>query len=167
MDLLRAKHPEPAHPDRDPVNISSILRPRPQTLQDYWSSDVGAEFLDKWFSIPKICQYFRIRSPVTKENMQLSQVSAVDIYGILSTRYFIMTILTFITLFVRVLFSHLSHSMWRDMTPLFWNLNSQWDAYPEWGGFYLLPLMILFFKHQVSEMVLRIVRRSSCAFMTT
>ena len=27
--------------------------------------DNGAEFLDKWFSIPKICQYFRTRSPVT------------------------------------------------------------------------------------------------------
>ena len=28
-------------------------------------SDAGAEFLDKWFSIPKICQYFRTRSPAT------------------------------------------------------------------------------------------------------
>ena len=28
-------------------------------------SDPGTEFLDKWFSIPKICQYFRTRSPVT------------------------------------------------------------------------------------------------------
>jgi len=28
-------------------------------------SDVGIEFLDKWFSVAKICQYFRTRSPVT------------------------------------------------------------------------------------------------------
>jgi hypothetical protein len=55
IDLLRAKHPEPAHPDRDPVRLSSILWPRPQNLEEYWSSDAGAEFLDKWFSIPKIC----------------------------------------------------------------------------------------------------------------
>jgi hypothetical protein len=33
--------------------------------EDSWSSDAGAEFVDKWFSIPKICQYFRTRSPVT------------------------------------------------------------------------------------------------------
>jgi len=32
---LRAKHPEPAHLDRDPVRMSSILWARPQTLQDY------------------------------------------------------------------------------------------------------------------------------------
>jgi hypothetical protein len=37
----------------------------PQNLEDFWSSDAGAEFLEKWFSIPKICQYFRTRSPVT------------------------------------------------------------------------------------------------------
>jgi hypothetical protein len=65
IDLLRAKHPEPAHPDRDPVRLSSILWPQPQTLKEYWSSDAGAEFLDKWLSIHKICQNFRTRSPVT------------------------------------------------------------------------------------------------------
>jgi hypothetical protein len=31
---LRRKHPEPAHPDRDPVRISSILWPKHHTLQD-------------------------------------------------------------------------------------------------------------------------------------
>jgi hypothetical protein len=36
---------------------------------DYWSSDAGAEFLDKWLSIPKICQYFRTRSPVTMSDI--------------------------------------------------------------------------------------------------
>ena len=56
---LRANHPEPAHPDRDAVRLSSTLWPQPQTLEEYWSSDAGAEFLDRWFSIPKICQYFR------------------------------------------------------------------------------------------------------------
>jgi hypothetical protein len=65
IDLLRAKHPEPAHLDRYPVCESSILWQQPQTLEDYWSSDTGAEFLDKCFSIPKISQYFRTRSPVT------------------------------------------------------------------------------------------------------
>jgi hypothetical protein len=63
--LLRAKHAEPAHPDRDPVSLSSKLWPRAQNLEEYWSSDAGAEFLGKWFSIPKICQYFRTRSPGT------------------------------------------------------------------------------------------------------
>jgi hypothetical protein len=51
IDLLRAKHPEPAHPDRDPVRLSSILWPQPQTLREYWSSDAGAEFLDKSVSL--------------------------------------------------------------------------------------------------------------------
>ena len=46
-------------------NVSSILWPRPDSLQKYWSSDAGTEFLDKWFSIPKIRQYFHTRSPVT------------------------------------------------------------------------------------------------------
>ena len=65
IDLLRAKHPETAHPDRDPVRLSSRLCPRPQVLEEHWSSDAGIEFLDKWFSVAKICQYFRTRSPVT------------------------------------------------------------------------------------------------------
>ena len=65
IDHLRLKHPEPAHPDLDLVRVSSILWPRPDSLQEYWSSDAGTEFLDKWFSIPKISQYFRTRSPVT------------------------------------------------------------------------------------------------------
>ncbi len=56
IDALWAKHPEPAHPDRDPVHLSSILWTHPQTLEDFWSTDAGAEFLDKWFNIPKICQ---------------------------------------------------------------------------------------------------------------
>ena len=55
IDLLRAKHPDSTHPDSDPVKLSSILWPRPQVLEEHWSSDAGVEFLDKWFSIPKIC----------------------------------------------------------------------------------------------------------------
>ena len=65
MDHLRSKHPEPAHPNRDPVSVSSILWTRPDSLQEYWSSAVVTEFLDKWFSIPKMSQYFHTRSPVT------------------------------------------------------------------------------------------------------
>jgi hypothetical protein len=65
INLLRNKHPEPAHPSTDPVRVSSILWTRPQTLEEHWSSGGGVEFLDKWFSIDKICQYFRSRSPVT------------------------------------------------------------------------------------------------------
>ncbi len=34
-------------------------------MEDHWSSDAGGEFLDKWFSVAKIYQYFRTRSPVT------------------------------------------------------------------------------------------------------
>ncbi len=68
---LQAKHPEPPHPDRPPVRLSSKLWPRPQNLEQYWSSDAGAEFLDKWFSIPKIWQYFRTRSPVTMTDIDV------------------------------------------------------------------------------------------------
>ncbi len=46
IDLLRAKHSEPAHPDLDAVRFSSILWPKPQTLEEYWSSDAGADFLE-------------------------------------------------------------------------------------------------------------------------
>ena len=65
IDLLRVKHPEPAHPSRDLLSLSSILWPRPQALEEYWASDAGVEFLEKWFSVAKISQYFRSRSPVT------------------------------------------------------------------------------------------------------
>ncbi len=65
INLLRAKHPETVNPARDPVRLSSRLCPRQQDLEDPWSSDAGVEFLDKWFSVAKICQYFRTRSPVT------------------------------------------------------------------------------------------------------
>ena len=65
IDLLRAKYPKPVHPDSDPVRLSSILWPRPQALEEHWSSDAGVEFLDKWFGVTKTCQYFRTRSPVT------------------------------------------------------------------------------------------------------
>ncbi len=54
IDLLRAKHPEPAHPESDPVRLSSVLWPIPQALEEHWSSDTGVEFLDKWFGITKI-----------------------------------------------------------------------------------------------------------------
>jgi hypothetical protein len=61
IDLLRAKHPEPAHPSRDLLSLSSILWPRPQALEEYWVSDAGVEFLEKWLSVAKISQYFRSR----------------------------------------------------------------------------------------------------------
>ena len=43
--LLRAKHLEPAHPDRDHVRVSSILWPLPHKRQDFQSSDAGSEFI--------------------------------------------------------------------------------------------------------------------------
>jgi hypothetical protein len=56
---LRGKNLESVHPDCDPVSLSSALWTRTQNLEDYWSSDTGTEFLDNWFSMSKICQYFR------------------------------------------------------------------------------------------------------------
>ena len=91
---------------------ASKLWPRPQKLQDYWSSDAGTEFLDKCFSIPKISQYFRTRSHVTM----------VDIDGWhardLIDHYSLMTILTFLASFVRVL-SSLTVPYWL-LSPIFY-----------------------------------------------
>jgi hypothetical protein len=67
--------------------------------EDYWSSDAGAEFLDNWFSIPKICQYFTTRSPAT-----MADIDGWHARDIIAPS-FLMTILTFITLFVSGLFS--------------------------------------------------------------
>ena len=64
MDLRRAKHPEPAHSDRDPISLSSILCPEPQTLAEYWSSDAGAEFLEKRSVSLK---YVSISAPLTSD----------------------------------------------------------------------------------------------------
>ncbi len=69
IDLLWTKHPDSTHPDSDPVKLISILCHRPQVLEKHWSSDVGVEFVDKWFSIPKICQYFHTLSPVTMSDI--------------------------------------------------------------------------------------------------
>ena len=61
-------------PSSDPLNIDHLLSKHPGTdhptlitvLQTYWDSDAGAEFLNKWFSIPKISLYFRTRSSVSR-----------------------------------------------------------------------------------------------------
>jgi hypothetical protein len=37
IDLLRAKHPETAYPDRDPVRFTSRLWPRPQDLEEHYA----------------------------------------------------------------------------------------------------------------------------------
>ncbi len=64
IDTLRAKHPTPTHPARDPTTISSRLWPRKTDLTDYWTSEDGQEYINKWFSTNKILKYFRTRSPV-------------------------------------------------------------------------------------------------------
>ena len=64
IDTLRAKHPTPTHPARDPTTISSRLWPRQTDLADYWTSEDGQEYINKWFSTNKILKYFRTRSPV-------------------------------------------------------------------------------------------------------
>ena len=52
------------------MRLRSRLWPRPQALEEHWSSDTGVEFLDdKWFSVAKICQYFRTHSPVTMSDI--------------------------------------------------------------------------------------------------
>ena len=53
MNLLRVKHPEAAHPTSDPVRVSSILWPRPQALEEYWTSDPGVEFLESGLALLK------------------------------------------------------------------------------------------------------------------
>ena len=64
IDTLRAKHPTPTHPARDPTTISSRLWPRKTDLTDYWASEDGQEYINKWFSTNKILKYFRTRSAV-------------------------------------------------------------------------------------------------------
>ncbi len=43
------------------MRVSSILWSRSQVLKEHRSSDDGVDFLDKWFSIAKICQLIRKR----------------------------------------------------------------------------------------------------------
>jgi hypothetical protein len=74
IDLLRAKHPEPAHPDRDPVRLSSILCPKPQTLEEYWSSDAGAEFISGSVSL----KYASI-SARDHQGLQIPRSSKLDL----------------------------------------------------------------------------------------
>jgi hypothetical protein len=65
----------------------------------YAASDAGAEFLDKWFSIPKICQYFRTRSPVT-----MADIDGWHARDLIAPLFFNDN-MNYITLFVSVLFS--------------------------------------------------------------
>ncbi len=97
---LRAKHPETAYPDKDPVRLSSELWPRPQDLEEHWSSDAGIEFLDKWFGVAKICQYFRTRSPVT-----MPDIDGWHARDLIAPLFFKTIILNIIILFAGVLSS--------------------------------------------------------------
>ncbi len=63
MDHLRSKHPEPTHSDLI-RSVSAQYYGRGLTLYRITGplTRAHSEFLDKWFSIPKINQYFRTRS---------------------------------------------------------------------------------------------------------
>ena len=41
IDILREKHPDPTHKDRDPTLLSSNFWPRPPENKEYWRSEDG------------------------------------------------------------------------------------------------------------------------------
>ena len=45
INVLRGKHPDPAHPGTDPVRVSSILWPRPKALEDHVRSKYQTQTL--------------------------------------------------------------------------------------------------------------------------
>ena len=54
IDTLRAKHPAPTHPDRDPTKLSSIVWPNPDELRSHWRSQEGTDHIRKWVGTDKI-----------------------------------------------------------------------------------------------------------------
>ena len=47
IDTLRAKHPDPTQPDRDPTKLSSIVWPKPNDLKTYRRSEEGTDYINQ------------------------------------------------------------------------------------------------------------------------
>ena len=66
INELRAKNPEPTHPNRDPVTQpASLIWPQKADTDAWWEEEDGQEYIQKHFSIKHIAKYFRTRSPVS------------------------------------------------------------------------------------------------------
>ena len=66
INELRAKNPEPSHPDRDPTTQpASLIWPQKAETGAWGEEEDGQEYIQKHFSIKHIAKYFRTRSPVS------------------------------------------------------------------------------------------------------
>jgi hypothetical protein len=66
INELRAKNPEPTHPDRDPTTQpASLIWPQKADTDAWWEEEDGQEYIQQHFNIKHIAQYFRTRSPVS------------------------------------------------------------------------------------------------------
>jgi hypothetical protein len=66
INELRAKNPEPTHPNRDPVTQpASLIWPQKADTDAWWEEEDGQEYIQKHFNLQKIAKYFRTRSPVS------------------------------------------------------------------------------------------------------
>ena len=145
---------------------------------------MGTEFLDKWFSIPKISQYFRTRSPVT-----MVDIDGWHVRDIIAPLFFNDNMELHNLMCKRLILPYLTGSFHPSFIEeyavgLLVTLQKQNGGTPPScvgrSGVavspasqltlrlsemrrlsFLLLLMITLFKQQVSEMVPRIARRSS------
>jgi hypothetical protein len=66
INELRAKNPEPTHPNRDPTTQpASHIWPQKADTGAYWQEEEGQKYIQQHFSIKLIAKYFRTRSPVS------------------------------------------------------------------------------------------------------
>jgi len=66
INELRAKNPEPTHPNRDPITQpASLIWPQKADTDAWWEEEEGQEYIKKHFNLQKIAKYFRTRSPVS------------------------------------------------------------------------------------------------------
>jgi hypothetical protein len=72
INELRAKNPEPTHPERDPTTQpASHIWPQKADTCAWWEEEEGQEYIQQHLSVKQIAKYFRTRS----------QVSAADLDG--------------------------------------------------------------------------------------
>ena len=60
INELRAKNPEPTHPNRDPIKQPvSLIWPQKADTDAWWEEEEGQEYIKKHVNLQKIAKHFR------------------------------------------------------------------------------------------------------------
>jgi hypothetical protein len=66
INEMRAKNPDPTHPNRDPTTKqASLIWPSKADTGAWWEEEEGQEYIQQHFSLKHIAKYYRTHSPVS------------------------------------------------------------------------------------------------------